>query len=288
MTVRVDDGTSHWMDLDRSLGVLDLEAATDRTVAEAVAARGRVDLPDGRHDVVFGPLATGGLLEGIAAYGFTGSAVADGVGAVARCQGRQVAAACVDVDDDPTAARSLPFPFDIEGTPSSRVPFLAGGVVGGAVTDRASAARSGLPLTGHAHIAREESPSATPASITMVPGSASVDELIAGVERGVYVQRLWYLRVVDTTRSLLTGGSRDACFLIEDGRLGRPVGGARFTESVFGALSRVDGVGDRVAAQPLANVWNGAVSAPAIRTRGFSFGPVGAAGETPGGGGGGR
>jgi predicted Zn-dependent protease len=162
------------------------------------------------------------------------------------------------------------------------VPFLSHGVVTGAVTDQASAARSGLALTGHAHIAREESPSATPASITMSPGTASVEDLVAGVERGVYVQRLWYLRVVNTARTLLTGGSRDACFLIEDGRLGRPVGGARFTESVFGALSRVDGVGDQVAAQPLANVWNGAVSAPAIRTRGFSFGPVDTAGDAPG------
>jgi hypothetical protein len=57
---------------------------------------------------------------------------------------------------------------------------------------------------------------------------------------------------------------------------------------VFGALSRVDGVGDQVAAQPLANVWNGAVSAPAIRTRGFSFGPVDTAGEAPGAEGAGR
>lgn len=269
LTVKIGDGTSHWTDLDRSLAVLDLPSAVTRTVQEARAAQHRVDLPPGRYDVVFGPLATGGLLEGIAAYGFTGDAVANDVGAVARRPGEQVAAEQVDVADDPGATRGLPFPFDLEGTTSRRVPLLAGGRVGGAVTDLASAAQAGLPPTGHAHIAREESPHPVPASITMSPGSEQ--DLLAGVERGLYVQRLWYLRVVDPETTQLTGGSRDACFLVQDGRLAQPVAPARFSESVFGALGRVDAVGGDLLAQPLMNVWNGCVSAPAVRVRGFRF-----------------
>ncbi len=276
LTVKVGDGTSHWTDLDRSLAVLDLERATACTLVEATAAQGRVELPAGPYDVVFGPLATGGLLEGIAAYGFTGDAVADGVGAVVRRSGLQVAAAGIDVADDPRAPRGLPFPFDLEGTPSLRVPLLEDGRVGSAVTDLASAARSGLPATGHAHIAREESPQPVPASITMAPhtapGQGTAQDLVSGLERGLYIQRLWYLRVVDPETTQLTGGSRDACFLVEDGRLTRPVAPARFSESVFGALRRVDAVGAHVLAQPLMNVWNGCVSAPAIRVRGFQFG----------------
>jgi predicted Zn-dependent protease len=104
----------------------------------------------------------------------------------------------------------------------------------------------------------------------MAPGTDA--DLLAGVERGLYVQRFWYLRVVDPETTVLTGGSRDACFLVEDGRLTRPVAPARFSESVFGALSRVDAVGPDVLAQPLMNVWNGSVSAPAVRVRGFRFG----------------
>jgi predicted Zn-dependent protease len=109
----------------------------------------------------------------------------------------------VHVADDPGAARGLPFPFDLEGTPSVRVPLLEGGRVGSAVTDLASAARSGLPPTGHAHIAREESPQPVPASITMAPGRDT--DLLGGVERGLYVQRFWYLRVVDPDTTVLAG-----------------------------------------------------------------------------------
>ena len=62
------------------------------------------------------------------------------------------------------------------------------------------------------------------------------------------------------------------CFRIRDGHLAEPVDGARFTRSVLGFLSTVDAVADRVVSQPIMNVWNGAVSAPAVRGTGFRFG----------------
>ncbi|MFD0891660.1 metallopeptidase TldD-related protein, partial [Streptosporangium algeriense] len=182
-------------------------------------------------------------------------------------------APCVTVADDALAGVGLPFPFDIEGTPKRRVEFLTAGRVGEAVTDLATAAGLGAPSTGHAHIAREESPLAIPANLVMTPGTTPDEELVAGVERGVYVQRFWYTRVVDPGRTTITGVSRDGCFLIENGRITRPVAGKRFTESVFGLLSRVDAVGGTLATQPLMNVWNGAATAPALRVRGFRFGP---------------
>ncbi len=110
------------------------------------------------------------------------------------------------------------------------------------------------------------------ANVVMQTGSATETELIAGVERGIYVERFWYTRVVDRQASTITGVSRDACFLIENGLLTTPVGTGRFTQSVLGFLGTVDGVGDTVRSQPVMNVWNGAVSAPAIRGHGFRFG----------------
>ena len=106
----------------------------------------------------------------------------------------------------------------------------------------------------------------------MTPGADSEAELIAGVERGLYIQRLWYNRLVDAEAGTVVGTSRDGCFLIEDGRLTARLAGGRFTESVLGALARTDGIGRRLISQPVPNVWNGCVTAPAIRVRGFRFG----------------
>lgn len=272
LTVSVDGGSSHWADLDRDAERLELAAAIARTVAEAVRHRRPAPLPPGRYDVVLGPLATGELLEGFGAFGFTGTSAADGVGAVATRRGQVVAAPEMTVVDDPGAPRGLPFGFDGEGTATSTVTLLDAGAVTDAVTDLATAATLGTGSTGHAHIAREESPAPVAANLHLRPGTGDLAGLIGEVDRGVYVQRFWYTRVVDPAATTLTGVSRDGCFLIENGRLTRPLAGARFTESVFGVLARTDGIGSAVLSQPLMNVWNGSVTAPAIRVRGFRFG----------------
>jgi PmbA protein len=178
----------------------------------------------------------------------------------------------VGVADDALADVGLPFPFDLEGSAKQRVALITGGRTGGVVSDLATAAATGGVSTGHAHIAREQSPEPEAANLVMTAGAAGEEELIAGVERGVYIQRLWYNRVVDAETGTVLGTTRDACFRIEDGRRTAPLAGGRFTESVLGALRRTDGIGARLVSQPVMNVWNGCVTAPAIRVRGFRFG----------------
>jgi PmbA protein len=277
LTVTVQDGTAHWVDLHRSAAALDASDAIDRAIRRALAGRGRIPMPDGEWTVVLGPQAAGELLEFLPHVGFSGELAASGVGVWAAGPGARVASELVTVGDDALAEVGLPIPFDFEGTPKQRVPFLHAGRVGAPVTDLATAAAladrvHGGRSTGHAHIAREEVPSPVAANIVMAAGSTPEQELIAGVERGVYVERFWYTRLVDRQASTITGVSRDACFLIEDGVLGRPVDTGRFTQSVLGFLATVDGVGDQVRSQPVMNVWNGSVSAPALRGNGFRFG----------------
>ncbi|WP_410813350.1 TldD/PmbA family protein [Micromonospora sp. 067-2] len=280
LTAAVADGTSHWIDLHRSVDAIGAEEAVERTVREAVAGRGRIPLPDGRYTVVLGPEAVGELIGFLEAFGFSGELAAAGVGLVATSGGQRVAAPLVTVADDASAPTGLPLPFDVEGTVKRRVPLLEAGVVGEAVTDLARARALGTTSTGHAHVAREEVPAPVAANLLMSPGSASEQELVAGVERGLYVQRFWYTRLVDRVAGTITGVSRDACFLIEDGRLARPVAGARFTHSVLDLLSTVDGVGAALRSQPVMNVWNGAATAPALRGHGFRFGAASVGEET--------
>ncbi|GIF51625.1 hypothetical protein Afe04nite_61640 [Asanoa ferruginea] len=272
LTATVADGTSHWIDLHRSVGAIDLAASVERTIAEAVAGQGRIPVPDGHYTIVLGPQAAGELLTFLEDAGFSGELAAAGVGLVAQRAGQQVASSLVTVADDATTTIGLPIGFDMEGTPKRRVPLLTRGVVGEAVTNLATAAVLGTASTGHAHIAREEVPTPVAANMVMDGGDATEAELIAGVENGIYVQRFWYTRLVDRVTATITGVSRDGCFLIADGKLAAPVAGARFTHSILDFLGTVDGVGSARRSQPVMNVWNGAVTAPALRGHGFRFG----------------
>ena len=74
-------------------------------------------------------------------------------------------------------------------------------------------------------------------------GAADEEELCTPIERGVYVTRLWYGNVVRPKETLVTAGTRDGTFLIEDGRVSRPLRDLRLTDSVLGMLARTDALG---------------------------------------------
>ncbi|MEU5690762.1 metallopeptidase TldD-related protein [Actinosynnema sp. NPDC020468] len=261
LTVGDRDGSAHWANLHRSSDALGVDVAG--TVERAVRSRGRRPLPDGQYTVVLGPEATGELLGFLGVLGFEGGLADAGVGVVAGRAGGRAASRLVTVADDAFHPFGLPIPFDQLGTPKVVVPLLTDGLVGAAVTER----------TGHAHVAREAAPATVAANVVMAAGTETEASLIAGVDDGLYVERFWYTRLVDRQAGTITGVSRDACFRITDGALGEPVAGARFTQSVFDLLATVDGVGAELRSQPIMNVWNGSVTAPAVRGHGFRFGP---------------
>jgi PmbA protein len=271
LTVTLDDGTAHWIDLGRSAARLDVAGSVTRAVAQAQASRRRTELPAGTYEVVLGAEAMGDLLSFVPDLGFSGTLAAAGIGIIGRA-GQRAVSPLVTIADDGGADIGLPIGFDIEGVAKRRVEFFTSGRIGEPVTDLATAAVLGRPSTGHAHIAREQVPEPAAANIVMSPGAHTEEELIAQVERGVYLQRFWYTRLVDRITATITGVTRDACFRIEDGRLTAPLEGIRFTESVLGVLAGVEAVGSAAGSQPIMNVWNGVVSAPAARSRAFRLG----------------
>ena len=272
LTARAGEASSYVADLGRDASALGIEPRAAEAIRQAAATGEVIAVPDGVRDVVFGGLATGELIGFVPDFGFTAPAVAAGIGLAATRPHAIIAPPDITVADDATVEVGLPFPVDFDGTPKNRVELISAGRVGRPVSDRASAAATGGLSTGHAHIARESSPAPEAANLIMMPGGASEAELIAGVERGLYIQRLWYNRLVDAEAGTVVGTSRDGCFLIEDGKLTAGLKTGRFTESVLGALARTDGIGSQLISQPVPNVWNGCSSAPAIRVRGFRFG----------------
>lgn len=79
--------------------------------------------------------------------------------------------------------------------------------------------------------------------LIMEGGTASLEELIKGTERGILVTRLWYIRAVDPQTELYTGLTRDGTFYIENGQIKFPVKNFRFNESPVIMLNNLDELG---------------------------------------------
>ena len=108
------------------------------------------------------------------------------------------------------------------------------------VHDVRSAARAGggATSTGHAISPGGAVQGPIPRNLVLAGGGATDEaELMAPIERGLYVTRLWYVNPVRSKETLLTGVTREGTFLIEDGRLAAPARDVRFTDSVLRLLS---------------------------------------------------
>ena len=141
------------------------------------------------------------------------------------------------------------------------------------VHDRASAALARSRSTGHAPPIGDElfDGGPVPQHLMLAAGDATVDELVARVDRGLYVSRFHYVNgLLDTRRALMTGMTRDGLWRIEGGRIAGPVANQRWTESFLDAGRRVDGISRKRAliAGGLSECW---FVCPTILVRGWKF-----------------
>ena len=153
----------------------------------------------------------------------------------------------MNLSDSPRYPGTLPRAFDAEGIPKAPLPLIQDGVAHARGPRRAQrgALRCFLhrsrpgPGRGSGR-ARAHQPRARRAA-----GPQDEDALCRTVERGVYVTRLWYVNPVRPKETLITGVTRDGTFLIEDGRVTRPLGDLRMTDSALGLLGRVEDLASR-------------------------------------------
>jgi predicted Zn-dependent protease len=220
-------------------GALDPERLAERAAVKAKVPGDAAELPPGDYPVVMEPHAVGWLLDLLGETALNGLAHAEGRGALTGRLGHVVAAPSINLADSPAASSTLPRAFDAEGVPKAPMPLIQDGVAQAVVHDRHSAALARTESTGHAIAPGGHPQGPRPVNLVLAGGGAGgLDELCAPVERGIYVTRLWYANVVRPKETLITAVTRDGTFLIEDGRVTRPLRDLRLTDSVLGILSR--------------------------------------------------
>ena len=264
--IRSSDGTAHHESSAlraRDIPVADLAADL---AGWADRGRGPGDVDPGAYPVVLLPMAVGELVEYLAYVGFGGKDLLNGESFFVDRAGRAVAAPRVTIVDDAGDPRTIGPPFDWEGVWRTRVAPIDGGIATQPVYDTRTAAEAHTTTTGHASGSQEFGP--FPANLQVVPGGESVDDLVAGIDRGLLVRRFWYVNVVNHRETVLTGMTRDGLFLIEGGRVTKPVHNLRFTQNALEALAGCSGIG-----LELTTLAGGGASilAPALRLDSFNF-----------------
>ncbi len=103
----------------------------------------------------------------------------------------------------------------------------------------------------------------------------SLDEMVAGTERGLLLTCLWYIREVDPATLLLTGLTRDGVYLVEHGEVVGEVNNFRFNESPVDLLGRASQAGRTEKTLPREwGDWFTRAAMPALRVPDFNMSSV--------------
>jgi predicted Zn-dependent protease len=221
-------------------------------------SRGPQELPPGKYTVILEPSAVLDLV-GFMFWDFGGLAILDQRSFLNNRIGSKLFGENITIVDDVFHPLQSNAAFDGEGVRRSRVNLVEKGVIRNIVYARGTAEKmrksefkdkaGEIRVTGHGFPLPNEMGEAPANIVFLTPGSEqTVEQMIAGTERGILITRLWYIREVDPYEKILTGMTRDGTFLVEGGKVKQGLRNFRFNQSLIEMLNSVEAMGHAVRA----------------------------------------
>jgi len=211
---------------------------------EAIAMLDAVDAPAGEMTVVLGPGWPGILLHEAVGHGLEADFNRKGVSAFSGRIGEKVASElCTVIDDGTINNRRGSLNVDDEGHATRRNVLIENGVLRGYLQDKLSSRLLGSESTGsgrresYAHI-----PMPRMTNTFMLAGETEPEDIIRSVPRGLYCKNFGGGQVDITSGNFVFSASES--YLIEDGKLTRPVRNATLIGNGPESLKYVSMVGN--------------------------------------------
>jgi predicted Zn-dependent protease len=264
LTARSTDGGSGWAGgVSNSVAGFDPSSMTARAIDVALRSAKPVALEPGNYTVVLPAECVADLAVNLL-FGFDQRSIDEGRSFLSqfkkqRAAGEKLFSEKVTLISDPASLEAPSNNFDIEGQPLPRTEWISKGVVKSIACSRYWAKKTGRePLPG-------------PENLVMTGGTTSVDEMVASTQRGLLLTRFWYVRPVDPMTALFTGLTRDGCFLIENGKVTRPVKNFRWNETPVKMLRNIEAMGPTRRVITSEQDIGSALAFPALKVTDFTF-----------------
>jgi TldD protein len=219
-------------------------------VRQALINLESIPAPAGEMPVVLGPGWPGVLLHEAIGHGLEGDFNRKGTSAFSGRLGEMVASEyCTVVDDGTLEGRRGSLNIDDEGTPTNQTILIENGRLTGYMHDKHNARLMNMEPTGNG---RRESfahlPMPRMTNTYMLPGPHKPEEILASVKRGIYAKNFAGGQVDITSGKFVFSTSET--YLIENGKIGKPLKDATLIGDGPSVLKQVSMVGDDLELDP--------------------------------------
>ncbi len=222
----------------------------DEAIRQALVNLESVDAPAGEMPVVLGAGWSGVLWHEAVGHGLEGDFHRKKTSMFTHLMGEMIASPGVTVVDDGTMTdRRGSLTIDDEGTPTQRNVLIENGRLVGLMQDRMNARLMGVKPTGNG---RRQSHAYAPmprmTNTIMLGGDKDPKEIIASVKKGLYCANFGGGQVDIVSGKFVFSVTEG--YLIEDGKITRPVKGATLIGAGSEALTKVGMVGNDMSLDP--------------------------------------
>lgn len=221
----------------RKFSELDFDKIAEEAKFKAENSFKKVEIEPGEYLVFLEPEAVADIFTFASFIGFSAKTYQEKRNFLFGKLGEKVFSEKLTCFEDPYFEEGFAFPFDFEGVRREKVELISKGVVKNLVYDRKTAYLDKKESTGNA-AGFPPSTFPFPFNLVIEKGEKSKDEILSNIEKGVYVSRFHYTNIVNPSEFVITGMTRDGTFLIEKGKITKPLKNLRFTDSFLKVLSQ--------------------------------------------------
>ena len=265
-----DDSSGYGGQTSIDVTSLDPEAVGAEAVDKALRSVNPAGIEPGKYTVILEEEAVANMVTFLGFMGFGALGYQEKRSFMTGRIGQKITGEKITIWDDGYDTSAIPLPFDFEGVPKQKLTLIEKGIAKNVVYDSFTAGREeGASSTGHA-LPSPNTFGPIPLNLFMATGEATKEEMLAATDRGIWVTRFHYTNPLHPVKTVLTGMTRDGTFLIENGKITRPIKNLRFTQSILEAFANADMIGS-TAKVTKSMYGSSATVAPAARIHGFRF-----------------
>jgi PmbA protein len=223
-----DDATGHFVSVAAGSRDFKPYEAGLRAGEITKMALNPVEGEPGTYECLLGPMTFAHLVEQLGVWSSAFYVDAE-MSFLTGLLGQEAASREFTLYDDPTLEGTYgAAPFDAEGVPTRRNTVFENGVLKTYLHNTATAKKFNTSTTANAGIIVPH-----PFNLVVKTGSKTLDKLIAGIDRGIWVTNDWYLRYQNYRTGEFSTIPRDGLFLIRNGGVEKPLKGLRLSDNIL-------------------------------------------------------
>jgi PmbA protein len=189
---------------------------------------------EGVYQVLMSPTVAANLIALVGSFASAFS-VDSGTSYLVDKMGKKVASDSFSLTDHGRTAGGLGGRvFDDEGTPTQSTKIIEGGVLKSYLHNLTTAKRFKTESTGNAGWIEPDA-----WNLEVGPGDSGYSEMVKEMKRGIILTSNWYTRFTNYRTGEFSTVPRDGTFLVEGGRVTKPLSGLRMSDSLERIFSSV-------------------------------------------------